>query len=314
MNSDIQKSKGWFSKLKEAMQSSASQVSQGLNHLVNGKKPAEEIIHDLEDLLLSSDIGVKLTNFLIDQIRSKRFLDEDSSIESIKQFLAELMIEVLQPLERCIQFDHRPTVILTIGVNASGKTTTVGKLANLYASENKKVRLVAADTFRAGAVEQLKVWGARASVPVEAATESKSDPNTLIYKGYEKSHKENDDVLLVDTAGRLHNKSTLMEELSKTVRTIQKINTTAPHYTLLVVDANIGQNALAQVTMFNEAAKLNGLIITKLDGSAKAGIVLQLAKEYRLPIYYLGVGEAIDDLQPFDAKAFVNNLLDIDPE
>lgn len=291
---------GWFSKL-----------SDNFTTLLKGKKVTEDVLQELEDALICADVGVFSTSEFMKKIRSKRFVEDDQ--DSIRNYLGDLMIEQLTPQEKELPFTRKPTILLMIGVNASGKTTSVGKLAYQLAQEGKKVRLVAADTFRAGAVDQLKVWAERANVPIEYNIERK-DPNALIFQACKKSYEEQDDVLIIDTAGRLHNKISLMDELNKTVRTIQKIDPSAPHETILVIDGNIGQNALSQITLFNSAAPISGLIITKLDGSAKAGVIFQIIKEHNRPIYYLGVGESVDDLQPFSAKLFVANLLDLDYE
>jgi fused signal recognition particle receptor len=289
----------WFSKL-----------SDNFTSLLKGKKATEEVLQELEDALICADVGVSLSSEFMEKIKAKRFVDDDE--DAVRNYLGDLMTEQLVIREKELSFSHKPTVLLMIGVNASGKTTSVGKLAYQLAKEGKKVRLVAADTFRAGAVDQLKVWAERANVPIEFA--EKKDPNTVIFEACRKSYEEEDDVLIIDTAGRLHNKVALMDELSKTVRTIQKVDPSAPHETILVIDGNTGQNALSQITLFNSSAPVSGLIVTKLDGSAKAGVVLQITKNYEIPIYYLGVGEAIEDLQPFDAKLFVANILDLDYE
>jgi fused signal recognition particle receptor len=267
------------------------------------------MLQEFEDLLLSADVGYSTSSRLLASLKRKRF-QQDITLEEVKNILAEDLVDMLTPLEASLRFDATPTVVFMVGVNGSGKTTTTGKLAAHWKNDGLHVRMVAADTFRAAATEQLAVWADRAKVPLEKGAEN-ADPASLVYTSYETSMSEKDNVLIVDTAGRLHTKSTLMEELKKSVRVTQKLNDAAPHYTLLVLDANIGQNTIQQVKLFQEAVNVNGLIITKLDGTAKAGIVIQLADTFKLPIFYIGVGEGLEDLKPFAAKAFVDNLLAI---
>lgn len=300
-------SKGWFSRFSEGLKKSTSRITEGLNSIITKRKLDDELLQELEDLLLSADVGYSATSKLIVTLKKKRF-EQNVTIDEVKAILTEELEDILSPLEASLMIEHHPTVIFMVGVNGSGKTTTTGKLAAQWKTEGRQVRIVAADTFRAAAVEQLSVWAGRASVPIEKGVEN-SDPAALVYKSYEASILQKDNILIVDTAGRLHTKLTLMDELKKVVRVVQKLNPQAPHYTLLVVDSNIGQNTIQQVKMFQEAVNVNGLIITKLDGTAKAGIVIQLAETFKLPIFYLGIGEAIEDLQPFKASVFVSNLL-----
>lgn len=302
-------SKGWFSRLSEGLKKSTSKLTEGITSIVSKRKLDDDMLQDFEDVLLSADVGYSTTSRLVASLKKKRF-QQDVTLDEVKAILAEDLVQILQPLEASMQFDATPTVVVMVGVNGSGKTTTTGKLAAHWKNDGMQVRMVAADTFRAAATEQLAVWADRASVPLEKGAEN-ADPAALVYSSYETSIAQNDQALIVDTAGRLHNKSTLMEELKKIVRVTQKVNADAPHYTVLVLDANIGQNTIQQVKLFQDAVNVNGLIITKLDGTAKAGIVIQLADTFKLPIYYLGVGEGLDDLKPFTAKAFVDNLLAI---
>jgi fused signal recognition particle receptor len=302
-------SKGWFSRLSEGLKKSTSKLTEGLTSIVTKRKLDEEMLQEFEDLLLSADVGYSTSSRLLASLKKKRF-QQDVTLEEVKNILAEDLVDMLTPLEASLRFDATPTVVFMVGVNGSGKTTTTGKLAAHWKNDGLLVRMVAADTFRAAATEQLAVWADRAKVPLEKGAEN-ADPASLVYTSYETSLSKKDNVLIVDTAGRLHTKSTLMEELKKSVRVTQKLNDAAPHYTLLVLDANIGQNSIQQVKLFQEAVNVNGLIITKLDGTAKAGIVIQLADTFKLPIFYLGVGEGLDDLKPFAAKAFVDNLLAI---
>lgn len=299
--------KGWFSRLSAGLKKSTNRITEGLTSIVTKRKLDDEMLTEIEDLLLAADVGYNASHRLVSTLKKKRF-QQEVTLEEVKTTLAEDLSNILQPLEQPILIDQQPTVIFMVGVNGSGKTTTTGKLASQWKAEGKKVRVVAADTFRAAAVEQLAVWADRAQVPLEKG-QQESDAAALVYTSYEKSLKHKDDVLIVDTAGRLHTKSTLMEELKKVVRVTQKLNPDAPHYTLLVLDSNIGQNTLQQVKLFQEAVNVNGLILTKLDGTAKAGIVIQLADTFKLPVFYLGVGEGIEDLRPFNGQAFVENLL-----
>ncbi|MCP5322553.1 MAG: signal recognition particle-docking protein FtsY [Candidatus Paracaedibacteraceae bacterium] len=299
--------KGWFSRLSAGLKKSTNRITEGLTSIVTKRKLDDEMLTDIEDLLLAADVGYNTSHRLVSTLKKKRF-QQEVTLDEVKTTLAEDLSNILQPLEQPILIDQQPAVIFMVGVNGSGKTTTTGKLASQWKAEGKKVRIVAADTFRAAAVEQLAVWADRARVPLEKGLQD-SDAAALVYMSYENSLKHKDDVLIVDTAGRLHTKSTLMEELKKVVRVTQKLNPDAPHYTLLVLDSNIGQNTIQQVKLFQEAVNVNGLILTKLDGTAKAGIVIQLADTFKLPIFYLGVGEGIEDLRPFNGQAFVENLL-----
>jgi fused signal recognition particle receptor len=304
---DESKSKGWFSRLSDGLKKSTSKLTDGLTSIVTQRKLDDEMLQEIEDLLLSADVGYAASHRLVSALKKKRF-QQDVTVEEVKATLAEDLTAILKPLEHSLAFDATPTVVFMVGVNGSGKTTTTGKLAAQWKADGQKVRIVAADTFRAAAVEQLSVWADRADVPLEKGA-ANSDAAALVYSSYERSISEHDDILIVDTAGRLHTKSTLMEELKKVVRVTQKLNEQAPHYTVLVLDANIGQNTVQQVKLFQEAVNVNGLIITKLDGTAKAGIIIQLADAFKLPIHYLGVGEGIEDLRPFEADAFIENLL-----
>lgn len=306
---DESKPKGWFSRLSDGLKKSTSKLTDGLTSIVTKRKLDDEMLQDIEDLLLSADVGYATSHRLVSALKKKRF-QQDVTVDEVKATLAEDLTSILKPLEQPLAFKAKPTVIFMVGVNGSGKTTTTGKLAAQWKAEGQAVRIVAADTFRAAAVEQLTVWADRADVPLEKGA-ANSDAAALVYSSYEASITEQDDILIVDTAGRLHTKSTLMEELKKVVRVTQKLNEQAPHYTLLVLDANIGQNTVQQAKLFQEAVNVNGLIITKLDGTAKAGIIIQLADAFKLPIHYLGVGESIEDLRPFEAETFIENLLSL---
>lgn len=302
--------KGWFARLGAGLKKSTTRLTDGLTSIVTKRKLDDDMLQDIEDVLLTADVGYATSQKVVKALRKQRF-GQEVTLEEVKLALVDNLLEILKPLEQTLTLDASPTTIFMVGVNGSGKTTTTGKLAAQWADEGKNVRAVAADTFRAAAVEQLAVWAERAGVPLEKGA-ANSDAAALAYKSYETSIANNDDVLLVDTAGRLHTKTTLMEELKKMVRVVQKINADAPHYTVLVLDANIGQNTIEQVRIFQEAVNVNGLIVTKLDGTSKAGILIQLAETFKLPIFYLGVGEGLADLRPFDAEAFLKNLLGLD--
>lgn len=301
--------KGWFSRLKEGLKKSSDKISDGITSIFTKKKLTRETLDELEELLITSDLGVASASKLTAHLAKTRF-NEEVSEEEIKRALAEQMTQELLKIEKplSLDFTKKPFVILVVGVNGSGKTTTIGKMAKAWSDEGRKTRLVAGDTFRAAAVEQLKVWAQRADVICEEAPEG-SDPASLAFDAYTRSREEGDEVLLIDTAGRLQNKKELMEELSKIKRVLQKVDPEAPHACLLVLDATTGQNAHAQVEVFKEVAGVTGLIITKLDGTAKGGVVVSLAEKYGLPVYAVGVGEKAEDLRPFEAKAFAEALI-----
>jgi len=302
--------KGWFSKIKEGLFKTSSTLTENLTAVIKKKKLDAETLDELEELLIASDMGVSMSAKVIEKLRSTRF-DQEIELDQLKEFLADeiaaLMEPYCQPLDVASKHDH-PKTILVIGVNGGGKTTTIAKLAHYWKTQGLKVRLIAADTFRAAAVEQLKVWAERAKVPVISGALN-TDPAGLIYDGMNQSFGAGDDVLLIDTAGRLQNKEHLMAELEKIVRVMQKHTQSAPDACVLVLDATVGQNALSQVLLFQEVAPITGLILTKLDGTAKGGILVNVADKFKLPIHAIGVGEGIDDLQPFHAKDYARNLV-----
>jgi fused signal recognition particle receptor len=268
-------------------------------------------MEEIETLLLMADIGVEATTEIIqrltDRVERKQLSDGDALQAALKQELAELLEPVDQPLE--LHTDQSPMVILMVGVNGVGKTTTIGKLAKKYQAEGKSVMLAAGDTFRAAAVEQLQVWGDRNNVPV-VAQHTGADSASVLFDALESAKAKNVDVLIADTAGRLQNKDNLMQELQKVVRVMQKLDPSAPHEVMLVLDAGTGQNAISQAKEFKEAVGVTGITLTKLDGTAKGGIIFAIAKQFGLPIRFIGVGEQADDLRPFEAKAFVEALFD----
>ncbi|SNS02903.1 signal recognition particle-docking protein FtsY [Antarctobacter heliothermus] len=273
----------------------------------------DDMLEQLEELLIASDMGVDTALRVTANIAEGRFGKRLSTVE-IKQALATEIARVMEPVARPLPlYSKKPQVVLVVGVNGSGKTTTIGKLASQFKAAGKKVVIAAGDTFRAAAVEQLQVWGDRAGVPVLTAPEG-SDPASLAFDAMTKAQAEGADLLLIDTAGRLQNRADLMEELSKIVRVIRKKDPDAPHNTLLVLDATTGQNALSQVETFRKLADVTGLVMTKLDGTARGGVLVALADKFGLPIHAIGVGEQIDDLAPFDPEEFAAALTGLDTE
>ncbi len=301
--------KSWLKRLTEGLKKSSSAISDGITSIIFKRKLDAEVLEELEELLIQTDLGVHVSSKFIQDFANSRFNQEVSDKE-IKEALVGVISPILANVakELVIDRNHKPHVILVVGVNGSGKTTTIGKLAKHWTDQGLKVRLVAADTFRAAAVEQLQSWGSRANVPVELAP-AQSDAAGLVYDAMETSIAAGDDVLVIDTAGRLQNKSNLMDELGKIRRVIQKLRPDAPHHCLLVLDATTGQNAHSQVKLFQEAAQIDGLIMTKLDGTAKGGVLVSLADKYKIPIYAIGVGESADDLNPFKADEFARKLV-----
>ena len=281
----------------------------GITAIFTNRKLDDEALEELEDLLITSDMGVSVSTKLITDLSKSRF-DKEISAQEVKEVLATQIAGSLEPVARplVINTNHKPHVVLMVGVNGAGKTTTIGKLAQKYIGEGKTVMMAAGDTFRAAAIEQLKVWGERVGSKVISRDQG-SDPAGLAFDAIAEAKKEGVDVLLFDTAGRLHNKTELMAELQKVIRVIKKQDETAPHDTVLILDATTGQNAINQVATFKELVDITGLIVTKLDGSARGGVVVGLAEKFGLPVHAIGVGETADDLQPFEPKAFAEALV-----
>lgn len=300
----------WFKRLKDGLKKSSTRLTEGITTLVTKRKLDDETLEELEDLLITSDLGVESSQELIQKLAKQKY-NQDVSLEEVKKSFAQDIEEILSPhaIPLTPEGSSKPFVILVIGVNGSGKTTTIGKLAKQWKGQGYQLSLVAGDTFRAAAVEQLEIWANRANVPLEKAPSK--DAAGLVYDALQKSKARHDDIVLIDTAGRLQNKTELMDELKKIKRVIQKIDPAAPHAILLVLDATTGQNALNQVKVFQEAVDVSGLIVTKLDGTAKGGVIVAISKQFALPIHAIGVGEHIDDLHSFSAKDFADNLLDI---
>ena len=301
--------KGWLSRLREGLSKSTKKVAESITGLFTKKKLDQQTLDDLEDALIQADLGVAVAARLVGKLSKERFGKEVTE-EEVRAAFADDIAEILQPVAVPLIIDaaRKPHVVLVIGVNGSGKTTTIAKLAGRYKGEGRSVMLAAGDTFRAAAVEQLKVWGDRAGVPVVSKATG-ADAAGLAYEALERARAEKTDVLLIDTAGRLHNKTNLMEELAKIVRVIRKLDPEAPHSCLLVLDATTGQNAHAQVETFKTMSPVDALVLTKLDGSAKGGVLVALAEKFKLPVVAIGVGEGIDDLRPFEARAFARGLM-----
>ena len=305
---------GWLQKLKQGLSKSSQKVSDSLksltslSSLMGASKLDAASIEEVEDALIGADLGTKSAARLAKAMRKNKF-DGPVTSDSLAAALADSIAEILRPVATPLVLDsgHRPHVLLLVGVNGSGKTTTAGKLAQQWHQQGKTVLLAAGDTFRAAAIEQLQIWGDRTGTKVIAGDQG-SDAAALAYAALETAQKEQADILIIDTAGRLQNPTELMDELAKIVRVIRKLDESAPHDSVIVLDGTVGQNALSQVKAFQQAADVSGLIVTKLDGSAKGGVVVALAEEFGLPVHAVGVGEGADDLQPFDAQEFANAL------
>ena len=300
---------GFFAKLKEGLARSTQKITQGITGVFNKRKLDDAALEELEDVLITADLGTEVASRIIANFRRTRFGREVSDDE-IKTALAEEIAEILKPVAHPLVIDRtlKPHVVLVVGVNGTGKTTTIGKLAQQYRDLGLKPMLCAGDTFRAAAVEQLQIWGTRAGVPVISAA-ANADAAGLAFDALTRARQEGIDVLLVDTAGRLHNKAALMDELGKIIRVIKKQVPAAPHSILLVLDATTGQNAIQQVGVFREMVDITGLVVTKLDGSARGGIVVALAEAYGLPVHAVGVGEQAGDLRPFDPVDYARGLV-----
>ncbi len=304
--------KGWFSRLKEGLAKSSSKLTDGITGIFTRRKLDDEALEELEELLITADLGPATAAKVTAELARTRF-GKEVSPEEVKATLAAEVAKIVGPVARPLVIDPalKPHVILLVGVNGTGKTTTIGKLARQFRAEGKSVMLAAGDTFRAAAVSQLKIWGERTGCPV-VARDTGADAAGLAYDAVERARAEGVDVLLIDTAGRLQNKTGLMDELRKIVRVIKKLDETAPHTTLLTLDATTGQNAHSQVEIFRDMVSVNGLILTKLDGSARGGVLVSLAEKFKLPVHAIGVGEGVYDLRPFDADAFAKSLMGLE--
>jgi fused signal recognition particle receptor len=303
---------GWFSRLKQGLARSSAKLGDGIAGIFTKRRLDDATLGELEELLIGSDLGVGLATEATETLRRTRF-NQEVSPEEVRASLAEDIARRLEPAAKPLTIDHTalPFVMLVVGINGSGKTTTIGKLAKQFRDNGWSVLIAAGDTFRAAAVEQLQIWGERTGVPV-VAKETGADAAGLAFEAVERARREGTDVLLIDTAGRLHNKSDLMAELQKVVRAIKKAAPAAPQSVLLVLDATVGQNAHQQVDIFRSMVGVTGLAMTKLDGTARGGVLVAIAEKFGLPIHFIGVGEGADDLRPFDAHAFARGLVGLE--
>ena len=300
--------RGWFARLKSGLSRTSTRITGSITGIFTKRKLDKALLDELEEALIAADLGPATAARLIKALAKDRF-DKEIGEEEVREIFAAEIAAILAPVAKPLTLKPlSPHVILVIGVNGSGKTTTIGKLAKQFQAQGKKVMLAAGDTFRAAAVEQLKIWGQRSNVPV-VSREDGGDAAGLAYDALARAKAEGIDVLLIDTAGRLQNKAGLMEELAKIIRVIKKLDPAAPHDCLLVLDATTGQNAHSQVEIFKEMCQVTGLVVTKLDGSAKGGVLVALAERFKLPVVSIGVGESADDLRPFEAEVFARSLM-----
>ncbi len=303
---------GFFSRLKQGLSRTSSKLTEGFSSLILGRKNIDDdLLEELETQLLTADLGVEATTRIITDLTQRVARKQLNDVEALFAAMREDMISILEPSSQPLKIPEKtdgPYVILMVGINGVGKTTTIGKLAKQFQQQGKKVMLAAGDTFRAAAVEQLQVWGERNNIPV-IAQKTGADSASVIFDGLQAAKARNMDILIADTAGRLHTQSNLMEELKKVKRVMGKVDDTAPHEVMLVLDAGTGQNALQQAQQFQQSVGVSGITLTKLDGTAKGGIIFAIANKTKLPIRYIGVGEKIDDLRPFNATDFVDALL-----
>jgi fused signal recognition particle receptor len=303
------KKPGLFARLKAGLARSTQSLTQGITQALTRKTLDQDALDELENLLIAADMGANVARDVVVELKAKKF-NAQVTDDEVRLALAEEIAKILRRIDKPLYIDpqKRPHVILVAGVNGSGKTTTIGKLAEKYRADGLKVMLAAGDTFRAAAIEQLKIWADRTGAAI-IAKEPGADAAGLAYEALEKARAENYDVLLIDTAGRLQNKANLMAELEKVIRVMKKIDATVPHNTILVLDATTGQNAINQVEVFRDIAKITGSVMTKLDGTARGGILVSLAEKFDLPVHYIGVGETAADLQRFDPDAFARALV-----
>lgn len=302
----------WWRRLSGGLKRTSTSLGTAVADLVTKRKLDRAMLDDIEDVLLRADLGTAVAERIAAAVGEGRY-DKAISADEVKAVVATEVEKVLAPVARPLVIDDtlEPFVILVVGVNGSGKTTTIGKLAAKFSAEGRKVMMAAGDTFRAAAIEQLKVWGERTGSPVIAGAQG-SDSASLAFNALTEARNEKRDVLLIDTAGRLQNKAELMNELEKMVRVIRRVDALAPHAVLLVLDATVGQNALSQVEAFHRTAGVTGLVMTKLDGTARGGILVALAEKHKLPVHFIGVGESIDDLAPFTARDFARAVAGIE--
>jgi fused signal recognition particle receptor len=304
--------KSWWSRLSQGLSRSSQSLGGGLADLFTKRKLDAATLDDLEDILIRADLGIAAAARIREAVAKARY-DKDVDVDQVKHILADEVARVLAPVARPLDIDasKKPFVILVVGVNGSGKTTTIGKLAAKFSRDGKSLLLVAGDTFRAAAIEQLRIWGDRLGAPV-IAREAGGDPAGLAFDALKAAQERGTDVVIMDTAGRLQNRTELMAELEKIVRVMKKVDPGAPHAVLLVLDATVGQNAMSQVEIFGRTGGVTGLVMTKLDGTARGGILVAVAETYGLPIHFIGVGETAEDLQPFAADEFARAIAGLD--
>ena len=307
MEKEKKEKKGFFSKLVEGLTKTRNSISESFNHLFSGTSIDDDFYDELEETLIMADLGYDTTGRIIDNLKEQVKKLKIKEPEECRDLIINIIRDQMSVDDTAYDFEDKKTIILVIGVNGVGKTTTIGKLASQYKSQGKKVMMAAADTFRAGAIDQLKTWANRAGVDIIAQQEG-GDPSAVIYDAVQAAKARNIDILLCDTAGRLHNKKNLMDELSKMHRIIEKEYPDAHQETLIVLDGTTGQNALEQARQFSQVAKIDGIILTKLDGTAKGGIAIAIHSELNVPVKYIGIGEKIEDLQRFDSGEFVDAL------
>jgi fused signal recognition particle receptor len=301
--------RGWLARLRQGLSRSSTKLATGITGIFTKRKLDAAAIEELEELLIAADLGPATAAKLTANLAKTRF-DQEVTPDEVRTALAQDIARILEPVAKPLALDpaKKPHVILVVGVNGSGKTTTIGKLAQHFREDGRRVVLAAGDTFRAAAIEQLKIWGERTGAPV-VARETGADAAGLAYDALTQAQAEGADVLLIDTAGRLHNKANLMAELQKIIRVLRKLDPMAPQDCLLVLDATTGQNAHAQVEIFRELIQVTGLVVTKLDGTARGGVLVALAERFKLPVHAIGVGETADDLRPFEAMGFARSLM-----
>jgi fused signal recognition particle receptor len=299
---------GVLKSLREGLSKTRKNLAEKIGTLVLGEKIDESFLDELEEALIASDVGVDTARFVLRDLKERFKRNELGTPQQVKERLKQVLVEILSARARTLTLGPSPAVVLVVGVNGTGKTTTIGKLSQRLQTEGKKVMLAAGDTFRAAAAEQLAIWGERVGIPVIKHREG-ADPGAVVFDAVSALKARSFDVLIVDTAGRLHTKSNLMEELKKVKRILARELPGAPHETLLVLDGNTGQNALVQAKMFNEAVGVTGIVLTKLDGTSRGGIVFAIAKELEIPVKFIGIGETVEDLRSFDPKEFVDALL-----
>ncbi|WP_370931433.1 signal recognition particle-docking protein FtsY [Bartonella sp. DGB1] len=308
------KKDNWLTLLSNGLQKTSLKLNNSLKNVLINKKLDEDILLDIEDILIQADFGIETSQDIINKI-SKFKYDKNISYLEVKKLISNEIEQILINVEKELKIDKskKPQVILMVGVNGSGKTTTIGKLAAKLSDQGLKVMLAAGDTFRAAAIEQLELWANKINIPI-VTSKIGSDAASLAYDAYQQALNNNIDVLLIDTAGRLQNKIDLMEELKKIVKVLKKIDKNVPHDIIQIIDATTGQNALKQVEIFKKTADVNGLIITKLDGTARGGILIEISRKFQLPVYFIGIGEAVEDLQKFCANNFAQAILSANME